>query len=206
MDLWRDVARLLDGVKSRIRVCKVPAHVEVSGLDDLVAELAALSNSDVDHAAGQAQLSRSVQTRLLWDEVRRSFVLKDLNARLVQILHRRVADFALRGRSEQTGALAPEIDNAVPSEGLSLGQLPVVWPSRLRHFGVPFITRLHAWLQGPSREACDAALWVSFVQLYVAFILDTGMIPPVYDRRTKRWVQRTSNEISIRCAKELRRY
>ena len=58
-DLWRAVWHAMQGVKHRIRICKVPAHMDVHSAEDLVHEWAIVLNGAADNAAKQANLNRT---------------------------------------------------------------------------------------------------------------------------------------------------
>ena len=146
------------------------------------------NNHHADRAADAMNQARSQQFWNLWDRVRKGWVLQSLRAKLVFDLHRAIA---LRAVSDDTPRRSPVIQ--IDTTRLPTLACPVVSNEELsdvsRTFGFQFCQVLANWIRLRCHgNHAGAPKWMSLLQLLVLLYRDTGLRPPVYHARGRRWV------------------
>ena len=193
-DIWKRILALLDRVPCGTQICKVMAHVEEQDTSSVLEEWALAGNSAVDKAAEAANLARPAWFWELWNEVRRDYALQSMRGKMVLEMHRDIARAAVR-RSP-----APAVGGPDPPEGptLAVPAWPGPVPAHLLRFGGDYALRLHEWLRKLAQEPARPQ-WYSCAQLYIAFVFDTSVIPPVYDSKARSWRSYAPGDIQLHC-------
>ena len=190
-DLWLPLWQIAQHVRGRVRVFKVPAHEDATLAQDSVLEWAILQNSAVDAAARTANLNRSDVFWNKWEVVRRSMIKEECTAEAIISLHAAIGRKATQtrvrhGGRTRDGQQAPP-DQAVVAEGV--GHFPVQY--LVDRLGSDYIGRLQDWVSNSFlRDSVESRpVWVSNVELFLGFVLETSYVPPVYVARRKQWVR-----------------
>ena len=98
-DLWKPLWQLLQQVKGRVQVRKVPAHDDCDRAQDVVHEWAVIQNDAADAAAKLANMTRSEEFWALWDSVRLQCNVESRRAETILALHAAVGHKASRSKS-----------------------------------------------------------------------------------------------------------
>ena len=186
-DLWQRIHDAVKQAGNLLRsIIKVPAH-QNSALAPSCWEAWLWSNNHLVDRAADA-MNGTAAFLQLWDRVRKGWVLESLRADFVFDLHKSVAVHAV-------SSLVPERiqPETIDLTGLSVLSCPVVSNEELHgvavSFGFQFCQVLANWI----RLQCHGGVgqqprWISLLQMLVLFHRDTGLRPPLYHQRTKRWV------------------
>ena len=193
-DLWQRVQSLVPDVPPGTCVCKVVAHVRLDQTRDVAEEWAALGNADADRAAGAASVVRDAGFWAVWEDVRRDYVLQGIRGEAVLNLHRAIATAATLDRPCPATPPDPLIQR--PGGPCIVPEWPGDVPRHLTRYGVDFVKCLHAWLLEMTSQG-GQPVWTSFLQLYMAFVFDTSVCPPVYESRRKRWIQCGPGDVQL---------
>ena len=142
----------------------------------------------VDRAAEAMNGDRSPGFLQLWDRVRKGWVLESLRTDYVFDLHKSVALHAVASPVQvRTQPVHFDLN------GLPVLSCPVV-PNETLHdvavtYGFQFCQVLANWLRLQCHGGdAQQPRWLSLLQMMVLFHGDTGLQPPLYHPRTKRWV------------------
>ena len=189
-DLWTRIFDAVLEARQWLRgIVKVKAHQDVAMARSPEEAWLWENNHHADRAADAMNQARSPQFWQLWDRVRKGWVLESQRAKVVFDLHKTIA---LRAVFDQTPRRAPAI--RLDTTGVPVLSCPVVSNEELMDvsgtFGFQFCQVLANWI----RLRCHGnrggvPRWMSLLQLLVLFMRDTGLRPPVYHVRRKRWLQ-----------------
>ena len=187
-DLWFRVKNALEDIGDNfLGPHKVSAHMNYLEAEDEVTRWQYFNNQLVDQAACRANLDRPIAFWDQWEQLRRQWTYHCLVAKQVMRVHvavgRAVRDWkrpSVPGTIRQPDPLVPVMDIPTCSED----RLRDVY----RKFGRPFTQTLLTWLRlvvhsGRSTEA----RWISYVQLYIAFMEATSFRPPFCRTSSKQW-------------------
>ena len=188
-DLWQ---RIFDAVLQAgpllKAIVKVRAHQDSDRASDRREAWLRLNNHLVDRAADALNKARPQHFLELWERVRKGWVLESLRAKFVVDLHKSVAMAAVCNEAPEQPVR--EVPGAVGGPALSC---PVVSNEELRSvsvtYGYQFVQVLANWV----RLQCHAgagqqARWISLLQVLVLFYRGTGLKPPLFHKRSRRWV------------------
>ena len=190
-DLWRMVWEALQGVRHRVTICKVPAHMDVLAAEDLVHEWAIVLNGVADSAAKHANLNRPESFWSLWNQVRVSYNQELDNAQRCMDFHAAMGLRATTHKGRTHDAVAPA-QQPGPTHWICFADVvSVPMPKLVARWGADYVDRLSSWLRtnflAPTDEAVPA--WISKVELFFGFLLATGYLPPVYEAKRKVWLR-----------------
>ena len=189
-DLWRRVQLELGDRVAPLTVHKVVSHVSADDATDVVDAWAFLSNEDVDQVARAANRQRAPAFVELWEDVRKDYSLQEMIGRATLRVHAMVASSAVR--------LSKGQELASPESYLAKAEEEVRFPARPdRHqpklwsrYGRPYIEALYSWMDATfagDQVAEEPLRWISVVHLLFSFHQFSGLLPPWFDHRTKRW-------------------
>ena len=177
-DLWMDIRELVGYPEtSGIQVAKVDAHVDPLTCDDFADEWLARHNNEVDYAAKQANLNRPDEVWELWEKHAHEVVTRKAQATELRQFHLDVAKRVTEASRELSSADLKILP-------MRVGKIfPMLWeaPETLdtpHHrtkvtLGADFTTLLqHWWLNAINIDGGNL-VWVSYVQLYLLFQLET---------------------------------
>ncbi|CAE7237272.1 UVR8 [Symbiodinium sp. CCMP2592] len=116
--------------------------------------------------------------------VRRDLALQSSLAKTMALLHQDVAEVAIKGKDLVATAEQPEPGGHPPTWGIE----PNPMPRHVLKYGHAYVRSLATWLRDLFTVQAGRPQWISFVQLYFAFFMETGQAPPVYVSRTKSWM------------------
>ena len=185
-DLWGRIYDLISKLQQPWQIFKVTSHTSPDDTEDFVQDWVVMNNADVDAGARQANQSRNQEFWDLWEALRRDYSLQLLRGRAVLELHRRVARKAVQFEGAGQPRLLPTLAAGHPGQLPPLPVGPI--PSRLSRYGPSFILSLHAWILSLLQGDHGEASWLSFAQLYVAFHMMQGVLPPIYSAGRKQWI------------------
>ena len=194
-DLWCRVQEHLEALGSRFMgIFKVDSHQNFEEAEDEVTRWLYYNNQLADRAAARANEGRSPLFWQVWNTVRKEWSYQKLLGERVFAVHAAIAkairDYAKGGQRKAAALLAVSHDQAPMARIL---EAPVCSEDLLRavyvKYGRPFVSTLLAWIRlvtNPSQVTGEAC-WISFAQLYVAFVAATGFRPPLYRVSRKQW-------------------
>ena len=185
-DLWTLVLNILDGVSPLLSIHKVASHLDPLAEESFSDEWCAEHNNFVDAEAAAAQELRSLEFWGLWQQLQRDHQREWHVAREVMKLHVAIGQRATRTRP----VLVPRLLQPVSLPGtppFSFGDLSPDGRAKLAHrYSSRFLDAFEAWA-GQIGQEPNTFRWVSNVQLFLAFCMDSNFPPPIF--RSGAWCQ-----------------
>ena len=185
-DLWTLVSDIIDGVTPLLSVHKVASHLDPLAEDSFSDEWCAEHNNFVDAEAAAAQELRSSDFWTAWQQLQRDHQREWRVSREVMKLHVAIGQRATRTRPP----LVPRLLQPVSLPGTPpflVGNLSPEGRAKLaRRYSSRFLDAFETWAARIGQEPCTFR-WVSNVQLFLAFCMDSNFPPPIF--RSGAWCQ-----------------
>ena len=188
-DLWQRIFDAVQQAGPLLRaIVKVRAHQDPAQAVDQREAWLRHNNHLVDRAADALNKAREPEFQELWERVRKGWVLESLRAQFVLDLHKSIAMAAVgsvepsRPLGTDPGVRGKPVLSCPVAPNEELGRVSSM-------FGYQFVQVLSNWI----RLHCHAgagqqARWISMLQILVLFNRDTGLQPPLFHSRSRRWV------------------
>ena len=200
-DLWSQVSSLYERATQPIEVHKIWSHMDPTWAPGPLETWWIAGNAHADAAAQIANESRSADFMQIWTKFRRSWHLEKRNVRDSQ-------DFLLAiAKAHGTITSEEALENmplsalvttrpTEPNEHLFSDAFSSRLPAELcfspvaLRFGTEVVGSIFRWLTFLDDVATDS-MSVSFLELYLGWLLSTTQRLPIQDPSTKRWVAET---------------
>lgn len=197
-DLWCEIQQLLRARAGCTHVARVAAHQQADNADSAFHAWCFRHNGVADRQAVRANFSRPASFWTLWQRhVDASAGIAWFN-RTVQQVQLAISQDATRHES-------PWKVDIQPHEPVTLRPCPA-WrplppltlpPAAVRWYGDSLVRNILSWFWAALDRSCHEVTWVAHSQLYIDFMLTTGMPGPV---KLDRWCDGlTIPFISLRC-------
>ena len=182
-DLWYEIQSLVRDRNAPLFVAKVAAHQSVDAAGDVYAEWCYRHNGIADRQAVRANLTRDPHFWMLW---RRHNAACDG----IEYFNRTVQHVQLAISQEVTRQDEPLI--CAPTHSVHAkpcgpwSELPQLFlpAAAIRWYGEPLVRDLVSWFWAALHASRHEVVWVSHFQLYVDFMLTTGLPGPI---KRDRW-------------------
>ena len=185
-DLWTLVSDILDGIAPLLSIHKVASHLDLLLEESFSDEWCAEHNNLVDAEASVAQELRLQEFCSAWQQMQRDFQRDWHIAKEVMKLHVAIGQRATKTRP----ALVPRLLQPVAlpdTPAFSFGELTPEGRTKLaQRYSLRFLNAFVAWADRIGQEPCTFR-WVSDVQLFLAFCMDSDFPPPIF--RSGTWCQ-----------------
>ena len=181
-DLWQEVVRLIHALGSRLRICQVHSHNQVSSGLTEIESWAYWHNSLTDIAAEKMNSKRPDTFWTSWHEAFSDYSFYSELFSEIAKLHVRIGK-----QADEMGKVAKpsqrKVDIPEPAKAVVQPQRYIVGPRLVKKHGLNIVQTVFDWWTATGAKFLTKAgpmYWLSVTQLFVDFQLATGHCGPTY--------------------------
>jgi ribonuclease HI len=184
-DLWLEIQTLARARAGPLFAARVAAHQRNDEAGDIYADWCFRHNGVADRQAVRANVSRSQEFWELWQQHTAACEGIAWFNQTVQQVQLAISQEATREDAPMSGVppahLLPHVKPSVSWTALPTLFLP---PTAIRWYGDKLVRHITSWFWAAVQNSDHEVQWVSHFQLYIDFMLTTGLPGPI---KRERW-------------------